>query len=295
MSSQMGNDGSYTLTVTFDIGTDVNTALVMVQNRVALAMPQLPTRGPEPGDHDPQEDPRYPDDRQLLLAGRPLRRHLPEQLRHDLRQGRAAARLRGLGHQLHGPARLQHPRLARPAEAGVAQHDRHGCGQRDPQRELDAPAGQIGQTPCLPGSAVPVADRYAGPAHRSRAVRIDRGQGQPESTRRSRRPASSASATWPASSWALRTTTSPAPSTATRRWASPSTSSPEPMRSTSPTGCEPRWRSSKPAFRTGWTTTSPTTRLRSSASRSTRSSRPCATRCSWSASSCSCSCRTGGP
>jgi multidrug efflux pump len=43
MSSQMGNDGTYSLTVTFDIGTDVNTALVMVQNRVALAMPQLPT------------------------------------------------------------------------------------------------------------------------------------------------------------------------------------------------------------------------------------------------------------
>jgi multidrug efflux pump len=43
MSSQMGNDGSYTLTVTFDIGTDLNTALVMVQNRVQLAMPQLPT------------------------------------------------------------------------------------------------------------------------------------------------------------------------------------------------------------------------------------------------------------
>ena len=44
MSSQMGNDGTYTLTVTFDIGTDLNTALVMVQNRVALAMPQLPTQ-----------------------------------------------------------------------------------------------------------------------------------------------------------------------------------------------------------------------------------------------------------
>ena len=44
MSSQMGNDGSYTLTVTFDIGIDLNTALVMVQNRVALAMPQLPTQ-----------------------------------------------------------------------------------------------------------------------------------------------------------------------------------------------------------------------------------------------------------
>src|SRR5579883_914127 len=43
MSSQSGNDGSYTLTVTFEIGTDLNTALVMVQNRVTLAMPQLPT------------------------------------------------------------------------------------------------------------------------------------------------------------------------------------------------------------------------------------------------------------
>src|ERR1700722_444758 len=42
MSSQMGNDGSYTLTVTFDIGTNLNTALVMVQNRVQLAMPLLP-------------------------------------------------------------------------------------------------------------------------------------------------------------------------------------------------------------------------------------------------------------
>lgn len=42
MSSQSGNDGSYNLTVTFTLGTDLNTALVMVQNRVQLAMPQLP-------------------------------------------------------------------------------------------------------------------------------------------------------------------------------------------------------------------------------------------------------------
>src|SRR4051812_22907277 len=43
MSSQMGNDGSYSLSVTFDVGVDLNTALVMVQNRVALAMPRLPS------------------------------------------------------------------------------------------------------------------------------------------------------------------------------------------------------------------------------------------------------------
>ena len=67
MSSQMGNDGSYSLTVTFDVGTDLNTALVMVQNRVALAMPHLAHAGAEPGDHDPQADARHLDDRQLLF------------------------------------------------------------------------------------------------------------------------------------------------------------------------------------------------------------------------------------
>lgn len=44
MSSQSGNDGSYSLSVTFDVGTNLNTALVMVQNRVKLAMPLLPTQ-----------------------------------------------------------------------------------------------------------------------------------------------------------------------------------------------------------------------------------------------------------
>src|SRR5206468_7623823 len=43
MSSQCGNDGAYSLSVTFDVNTDLNTALVMVQNRVTLAMPLLPT------------------------------------------------------------------------------------------------------------------------------------------------------------------------------------------------------------------------------------------------------------
>ncbi len=42
MSSQCTNDGNYTLTVTFEVGADLNMAQVLVQNRVALAMPQLP-------------------------------------------------------------------------------------------------------------------------------------------------------------------------------------------------------------------------------------------------------------
>jgi multidrug efflux pump subunit AcrB len=42
MSSQCTNDGSYTLTITFQLGVDLNLAQVMVQNRVALAQPLLP-------------------------------------------------------------------------------------------------------------------------------------------------------------------------------------------------------------------------------------------------------------
>jgi multidrug efflux pump len=42
MSSQSNNDGSYTLDVTFELGTDVNIAQVLVQNRVAIAEPILP-------------------------------------------------------------------------------------------------------------------------------------------------------------------------------------------------------------------------------------------------------------
>ncbi len=42
MSSQSNNDGSYTLDVTFEIGTNVNMAQVLVQNRVAIAEPILP-------------------------------------------------------------------------------------------------------------------------------------------------------------------------------------------------------------------------------------------------------------
>jgi hydrophobe/amphiphile efflux-1 (HAE1) family protein len=43
MGSKSGNDGSYGLTITFDVGTDQNIAAVDVQNRVAVAQSQLPS------------------------------------------------------------------------------------------------------------------------------------------------------------------------------------------------------------------------------------------------------------
>src|ERR1700732_4197979 len=42
MQSYAGADGSYTLTVTFKIGSDLNQAQVLVQNRVSSALPLVP-------------------------------------------------------------------------------------------------------------------------------------------------------------------------------------------------------------------------------------------------------------
>src|SRR5271156_5735175 len=42
MSSQCTNDGGYNLTVTFELGTNLDMAQVLVQNRVSLAQPILP-------------------------------------------------------------------------------------------------------------------------------------------------------------------------------------------------------------------------------------------------------------
>src|SRR6186997_166712 len=42
MSSYANNDGSMSLTITFRLGTNLDTAQVLVQNRVAIATPRLP-------------------------------------------------------------------------------------------------------------------------------------------------------------------------------------------------------------------------------------------------------------
>lgn len=42
MSSKSSDDGTYELVVTFEVGTDIDMATVLVQNRVAIAMPKLP-------------------------------------------------------------------------------------------------------------------------------------------------------------------------------------------------------------------------------------------------------------
>ena len=59
MSSQSTSDGAMTLTITFKLGTDLDKAQVLVQNRVAIAQPQTARGGPPRWGHHAQEVARF--------------------------------------------------------------------------------------------------------------------------------------------------------------------------------------------------------------------------------------------
>ena len=70
MQSTCTSDGRYTLTVTFEVGTDLDFAQVLVQNRVAAAMSQLPVAGPAAGRGDEEEVHRHSPDHHADLDER---------------------------------------------------------------------------------------------------------------------------------------------------------------------------------------------------------------------------------
>ena len=159
------------------------------------------------------------------------------------RIGPAARRGR---HHLSRPARLQPAGLARSRQAGRAEPERHAdVVTAIAQQNLQVAAGQIGQQPVPKGQQFQLTintlgrltdpEQFAdiilkagrqyrrGPSSRSAAgsttSRPDDRQrrsrlSSDDRHRRRRPPASSACATWPASSWARSSTTSPARSTA---------------------------------------------------------------------------------
>jgi len=68
MSSQSTTDGNMSLTITFRLGTDLDKAQVLVQNRVAIAEPRLPEDVPAGRRDDAQVVPRPLDGRAPPLA-----------------------------------------------------------------------------------------------------------------------------------------------------------------------------------------------------------------------------------
>ena len=140
MASRSTNDGQMLLDVTFKLGTDLDTAQVLVQNRVAIAQAGLARRGQaDRRDHDEEvaqhlavRQPHFREAgrRQLLL-----RSALPEQPGRPEGQGSPGARGRRGRRELPGPPRLQHAHLARPAAAGLLANDRRRRDRGHPGAE----------------------------------------------------------------------------------------------------------------------------------------------------------------
>ena len=130
MQSYSAADGSYTLTVTFKIGMDINFAQVLVQNRVSSALAQLPQAVQAQGVTVQQKSTADSAVRHSDLAGRSLRQPFPCQLRdHLAAAGARASAGRRPSQYLRGrPVFDAH--LARPRQALRVLADDRGCHQR---------------------------------------------------------------------------------------------------------------------------------------------------------------------
>ena len=119
-----------TLTVFFEIGTDPSLAQVDVQNRVNLALPQLPQSVQAQGVTVQKKSIDLHDDHRDLLARRPLRRDLHRQLRQHQRARRDQAHPgRQPGVDLRRP-RLRDAHLAEARPHGAARHHRDRRAER---------------------------------------------------------------------------------------------------------------------------------------------------------------------
>ena len=171
MESSSANDGSYSLSVTFRQGVDLNLAQVLVQNRVNLALPMLPDVLKRTGVTTRKMVPRHAHVGEHLFAPRPLRPALSEQLRADAAPRRVAPLPRRERHQRDGAAGLQHEDLGGPRQARRAEPHGRRRGQCHPRAERAGGLGpdRAGAGPPRAGDADHAAD--ARPAGQAGTVR----------------------------------------------------------------------------------------------------------------------------
>ena len=178
MSSVSANDGSSTITVTFNVGYSIDTAAVDVQNRVSQASGAIAGHRQSGRHRHQQEKPEHHAGDQHLVAGRIGRSRHPQQLcvPAACRSGEAPARRRRRQH-LRRTA-LFDARVARSRQARHARRDRHGCPASHPgakrsgrRRQAGAGAGPAGYRFRVPG-------RCGGPPERPSAVRRHRHPGR---------------------------------------------------------------------------------------------------------------------
>ena len=194
MSSQCTNDGTYTLTVTFKLGTDLNMAQVLVQNRVALAMPVIPDVVQRQGINVKKKSPsmmmivnlispndgRYDSD--IFLPN-----YATIQIKDEL------LRLPGVGDVTYLGQRDYSMRAwLDPGQTGRAEHDApttwsHAINEQN----IQVAAGQIGQQPVPTGQQFQLTINTLGRLIDARAVRRHHSQSRPRRPTHDR-PATSA-------------------------------------------------------------------------------------------------------
>ena len=126
MQSTSTSDGTYTLIVTFRIGTDLNFAQVLVQNRVSAALSSLPDAVQKQGVNVQKQSTAILSFVVAGLARPDLRQPLSGELRHDPPEGRARAPARRRQRPDLRRRPVFDPRLARPGKAEGARAHRLG-------------------------------------------------------------------------------------------------------------------------------------------------------------------------
>ena len=171
MQSYAAADGSYTLTVTFKIGTDLNFAQVLVQNRVSTALSSLPQAVQAQGVTVQKKSTAI---LQIVTLTSPDGRYdslYLSQLRHHQPEGRARAPARRRQRQRVRRRPVFDAHLARSGQDAGARPDRAG---RHPGAAAAEPAGDGRPDRHAAGArrpGLPVHAQRARPARRCRAVR----------------------------------------------------------------------------------------------------------------------------
>ncbi len=151
MSSRSGSDGTMTITVTFNVGTDVDIAAVNVQNRVALAEAKLPQDVLRQGVSVTRQS---PDLVEIVALTSPdgSRDELYLSNYATLRVVDVLARVPGVGQATVFNGRDYGMRIwlnpDRLASLGITAND---VADAVREQNLQAAAGQIGQPPAPPG------------------------------------------------------------------------------------------------------------------------------------------------
>ena len=243
MSSQCTNDGAYTLTVTFKLGTDLKLALVQVQNRVQLAMPQMPDQVQQQGINIKKKTPN------ILLAvnlyspdgrydGLYLSNYLMIYIRDEILRLPGVSDVNILGERDYSIRGWLDPEKL--AARNMTASDVVAAVQEENNQVV---SGQLRPTAHRGRRAVPADPQRAGAAGRAVAVRRDHRQGRKNGARRARHAAGAAPRRRPAGTGrpAVRPIVPDGRAAVGRRW--PSTKCRPPTRWIRPKASAGRWTS----------------------------------------------------